>query len=147
MTFADRALQQSWLHTEDIERRLDQAPGRWGNRQLRRVLATVARGAEAESERRMHCLLRGAGIAGWVAQHQVETPAGQVRVDVAFPRLRLAIEVDGYAYHRDGHRFQSDRTRQNALLAAGWHVLRFTWEDIVDRPEYVIAQIGSLVAA
>ncbi|SHF63593.1 Very-short-patch-repair endonuclease [Jatrophihabitans endophyticus] len=147
LSFADRAVQQGWLTRADIARRLDEAPGRWGNRQLRRIGAVLERGAEAESERRLQRLLRRAALPGWVAQHPVVTPAGRFRVDVAFPHLRLAVEVDGYAYHSGDDRFQRDRTKQNALLAAGWRVLRFTWADIVDRPDYVIAQISSLLAA
>ncbi|GAB2474943.1 endonuclease domain-containing protein [Jatrophihabitans fulvus] len=147
MVFADRAVQQGWMRPRDIETRLDEAPGRWGNRQLRRILTILERGADAESERRLHLVLRRAGLTGWRPQFPVDTPAGRFRVDVAFEHLRLAIEVDGYEYHSREGRFQSDRTRQNALLAAGWQVLRFTWTDIVDRPDYVAASVRSLVAA
>jgi very-short-patch-repair endonuclease len=51
------------------------------------------------------------------------------------------------AYHSGDDRFQRDRTKQNALIAAGWRVLRFTWIDISDRPAYVLAQVGHLLAA
>ena len=71
----------------------------------------------------------------------------RVQIDVAFPDIRLAIEVDGFAYHSGDERFQRDRSRQNLLIAAGWRVLRFTWADIEDRPEYVISSIHSLLAA
>ncbi len=147
LTFAHRAFQQNWLTRADVVRRLDGSPGRWGNRQIGALTAVVERGAEAESERRLHRLLRSAGVSGWVAQHAVATPAGHFRVDVAFPAIRLAIEVDGYAYHSHDERFQQDRTKQNALLAAGWRVLRFTWADLVERPQHVLAQIASLLAA
>jgi very-short-patch-repair endonuclease len=66
-------------------------------------------------------------------------------VDIAFPRLRIAIEVDGWAFHHSQDRFQRDRTRQNHLVTLGWTVLRFTWSDLVDRPGYVIAAIRRIV--
>ncbi|MGI8814055.1 MAG: endonuclease domain-containing protein [Pseudonocardia sp.] len=47
------------------------------------------------------------------------------RVDFAFPVARLVVEVDGWAWHSDAARFRSDRARQNALVLAGWAVLRF----------------------
>jgi very-short-patch-repair endonuclease len=144
---ADRAAQQGWLRADDIERRLDELPGRWGNRQLRRLLPQFTDGADAESERRLHRLLRTAGFTGWVAQLPVVAGGQRFYLDVAFPSQRLAIEVDGYEYHRATDRFQADRTRQNALIAAGWRVLRFTWADLKDRPEYVIGRIGQLLAA
>jgi len=53
--------------------------------------------------------------------------------------------VDGRAYHGPD-RFQSDRTRQNALTAAGCTVLRYTWYDLTERPGYVASQIRAMLA-
>ncbi len=71
------------------------------------------------------------------------TPAG--RVDVAFPREKLAIEVDGCFWHGCPEHYvrprgrasfwaekltanvERDRAQTLALLAAGWRVLRY-WE-------------------
>ena len=64
---------------------------------------------------------------------------------MAFPELRIAIEVDGWAHHSDVDRFRHDRQRQNTLVALGWTVLRFTWTDLTDRPAYVIATIRTLL--
>ncbi len=61
--------------------------------------------------------------------------------DLAFPGCRLAVEVDGWAWHIDPDRFQRDPARQNALVLAGWTVLRFTWSDVTERPDRVVAQI------
>jgi very-short-patch-repair endonuclease len=66
-------------------------------------------------------------------------------VDVAFGQVRLAIEVDGWAFHTTPARFQRDRQRQNRLVAAGWTVLRFTWHDLTDRPDYVLATVRALL--
>lgn len=65
-------------------------------------------------------------------------------IDVAFLTRRLAIEVDGWAWHSDVDRFAHDR-RQNALVLTGWTVLRFTWHDLTSRPQTVIAQIRAAV--
>lgn len=35
-------------------------------------------------------------------------------------------------------RFVNDRRRQNALVNLHWTVLRFTWHDLVDRPDGVV---------
>ena len=138
--FADRALAQGWFTITDLQRRLAR-PAR-GNGRLRQVARTLMVGAEAESERRLHRLLRAHDIAGWVANYPVLL-AGRLiaRIDIAFPALRLAIEVDGLAYHSDRLRFQRDRTRQNDLVNLGWTVLRFTWQDITADPERVIAVV------
>jgi very-short-patch-repair endonuclease len=38
-------------------------------------------------------------------------------------------------------RFRRDRQRQNTLILDGWTVLRFTWQDLIQRPAKVIADI------
>jgi very-short-patch-repair endonuclease len=112
------------------------------------LLSQIGDRAAAESERRLHRILKQAGIRGWVPNMTVTTLNGQrFEIDVAFPAVRLAIEVDGYAYHSDDGRFQGDRTRQNALIASGWRVLRFTWADLDRRPHEVVRQIRTLLAA
>lgn len=104
-------------------------------------------GAAADSERRLHALLRRAGINGWVPNFEVWARGELIGViDVAFPQLGIAIEVDGMAYHVDVDRFRGDRARQNALVALGWTVLRFTWADLTERPGYVTATIRRLAA-
>jgi very-short-patch-repair endonuclease len=141
---ADRALTQGWLTVGDLVDRVELQPGRWGNRQLRRLATVVGVGA-AESERRLHRLLRGAGISGWVPSLRIVIGAAAYEIDVAVPEARLAIEVDGFRYHSAHDRFQRDRTKQNALVAAGWRVLRFTWADLSERPGYVIDQIRRML--
>lgn len=59
---------------------------------------------------------------------------------------RLVVEVDGFAYHSDRQRFAADRRRDAALQAMGYRVLRFTWVDVVTRPDYVVAMIRAVLA-
>lgn len=139
----DRAFQQAWLVPRDLDRRLAEQPGRWGNRQLAQLARDCRPGIEAESERRLQRLLEQAGVRGWVANHPVRVGGHQFRLDIVFPHLRLDIEVDGWAYHRTREQRQADARRDNVLTLAGWRVLRFTWEDVVDRPQYVLGMIRS----
>jgi very-short-patch-repair endonuclease len=141
----DRAFQQGWLAPRDLDRRLDDQPGRWGNRQLARLARECRPGIEAESERRLQRLLEQAGIRGWVANHPVKVGGRRFRPDIAFPEVRLAVEVDGWAYHRTKQQRDADVERDNLLMLAGWRVLRFTWEDVRDRPDYVLAMIRSVL--
>lgn len=144
MRLADRAFQKGWLDHTSIERRLADEPKRRGNTILRAVLAQSGDGAAAESERRLHRILRQGGIRGWMANHPVFADGAMVAVvDVAIEAARLAIEVDGWAFHSDVDRFRRDRHRQNDLVALGWTVLRFTWADLTERPGYVLGRIRS----
>ncbi|SHG01288.1 Very-short-patch-repair endonuclease [Jatrophihabitans endophyticus] len=143
---ADRALQRGWIERSTCTAALTREPRIRGNPQLRRIAAQLADGAAAESERVLHRLLRRAGIRGWTPNQEV-WHAGELLgvVDVAFPLHRLAVEVDGMAYHVDVDRFRRDRSRQNGLVALGWTVLRFTWADLTERPGYVIASIRAML--
>ncbi|SHG02650.1 Protein of unknown function [Jatrophihabitans endophyticus] len=145
---ADRALQRGWLRPDDLAARLRDSPGRTGNTMLRTLLERCGDGAAAESERVLHRLLRRAGISRWVPNYPLWVDGELAAVlDVALPDQRLAIEVDGWAFHSDVDRFQRDRTRQNRLVALGWTVLRFTWADLVERPGSVVATIRRQVTA
>ena len=79
--------------------------------------------------------LRRFDVIGFSLQYEVWEMGRCVgRVDGAVPKLKLAIEMDGYEHHTDPDTFQRDRSRQNELVALGWTVLRFTWHDVVNRP-------------
>ncbi len=117
--------------------------GRHGARASRRLLDAAAGGARSEAERLTVALLRGAGITGWKANF----PVGGYVVDIAFPAAQVAIEIDGWAFHSDQATFQNDRSRQNRLALQGWQVLRFTWLDLTEHPERVLAEICAAVSA
>jgi hypothetical protein len=80
--------------------------------------------------------------------HHVVTAADgfAAEVDLAYPDARLAVELDGYAVHGGADAFQHDRSRQNRLVLLGWTVVRFTWHDVVRRPEYVVATVERALA-
>jgi len=144
----DRALQQRWLSDVDLADAVRDEPGRTGNVQIRLLLGQLEPGAQAESERLLHRLLRRNGITGWIAQHRVELPDGIAYIDVAFPGARIAIEVDGRKIHHDASgRFDSDRVRQNELVALGWRVLRVTWTELTKHPDRALAKIVQLLAS
>lgn len=134
----DRALQQRWLTFEDLVQRTQQLVGRPGATKLVRHIRVAQSGNRSEAERTMSRLLRKARLTGWQANVAL---AGVGVLDFAFFAQRVAIEIDGRAWHSAGERFQSDRSRQNRLVLQGWTVLRFTWEDLVKRPDEVIRQV------
>ena len=118
--------------------------GRRGAGVLRRILDERALGADRPDgllEPRMARLLRDAGLPPARFQHDVHDDRGRfvARVDFAYPDRCIAIEVDGWASHATPDALQRDLDRQNALVALGWTVLRFTWADVVRRPG-VVAQ-------
>lgn len=96
-----------------------------------------------EFERRVWRLLVGAGVAEPVVEHEVRLASGLfvARVDLAYPQPRIAIECDSDAWHSGRQRRQADLDRQNRLVLAGWTILRFTWQDAVQRPRIIVEQV------
>ena len=138
----DAALQRR-LGLRELWRAHLRNKGRYGSVRARRLLQAASDGARSEAERLLVKLLREAGITGW----QTNYPIGPYKVDVAFPAPKIVIEVDGWAFHSDQDVFQNDRKRQNYLTLMGWHVLRFTWLDLVEYPQRVIAEIRAAISA
>jgi very-short-patch-repair endonuclease len=65
---------------------------------------------------------------------------GKVR-DFYWPSARLVVEADSYAWHSSPSTLNEDRERDVTLTLAGYRSLRFTWEQVTQRREYVAAAI------
>lgn len=85
---------------------------------------------------------REAGFPEPVQQFEIRTDDGWFicRCDFAYPEIRLAIWIDGFAYHGQVEAFQTDRMQGNELSLIGWRYLRFTYFDLTQRPAYVMQQ-------
>jgi very-short-patch-repair endonuclease len=98
----------------------------------------------SEAEQRLLRLIRDAGLPA----PETNTYLHGLEVDFLWPRQRLVVEVDGFAFHSDRAAFERDRARDAALVAAGFRVIRVTWRQLVDQPLLVVARIaGALVAS
>lgn len=111
--------------------------GRHGSPAARILLLAAEDGARSQAERLLVKLLRRNKITGWKAN----CPVAGYKVDIVFPAARLAIEVDGWAYHSSADDFENDRKRQNAISLLGYQILRFTWLDLTEYPDRVLAEI------
>jgi very-short-patch-repair endonuclease len=139
--FLDRVLQRH-VRFPDLYRCFCRNLGHNGSPQAARLLIAAADRADSAAERLLTQLLRRAGITGW----RVGEPFGVYLIDVAFPDTKVAIEVDGWAWHVDADRFRNDRRKGNALVRNGWTLLRFTWHDLTLRPAECLAEILDALA-
>lgn len=139
--FLDRALQRH-VPFDEVYRSYCRAVGRRDSAAMGRLLVAAADRADSEAERVLVRLLRSAAIDGWVLGHR----CGPYLIDLAFPGAKVAVEIDGWAWHVDHDRFANDRRKGNALVHAGWVVLRFTWHDLTTAPHSVVAQIIAALA-
>jgi very-short-patch-repair endonuclease len=137
----DSALRAGWQASDS----------RFSRRAERRVRAALTL-ADARSESAFETLIRRllvrAGLAPEALQHEVRDADGRflARLDMAWPSLRLAVEADGRAHHDTLPALYRDRVRANDLALAGWTILRFTWADLQQRPEWVVAQVRRAIA-
>ncbi|WP_375429775.1 endonuclease domain-containing protein [uncultured Friedmanniella sp.] len=137
----DRALRSRTATLAGMHEALLATGSRTGNAARRRLLLDSRDEPWSEAERRAHRVLRAAGLRGWRSNRPVVVGGQLYFIDIAFGRSKLAIEIDGRLHELDEDVFESDRWRQNALVRAGWRVLRFTWTMIVDHPEIVVQEI------
>ena len=95
-------------------------------------------------EKKGHNLLRRSGIRGYVIEHP--TPWDRKsRFDVAFVPAQVAIEWDSRSWHTQQSAMSNDRKRDRLAAVHGWVVLRFTWDDIAERPEQVVRDVVAVL--
>ena len=117
--------------------------GKRGADRLSGLVERALTGSRSEAEQRMRVLLKRSATGTWTSNHAIRDDSGRIvaEIDFAHEGLRIAIEVDGRAHHSDRLAFERDRERQNHLVLQGWLILRFTWEQITQRPQEVIAAV------
>lgn len=65
-------------------------------------------------------------------------------IDVAIPSLKIAIEADGSSHQKIVYQ-ESDKRKDTALIKAGWIVLRFKNEEIINHTTQVITKCQQVI--
>lgn len=68
------------------------------------------------------------------------------RPDFVWEDLKLIVETDSWRYHRGAIQGQADAAKDRAMKARGYEVLRFTWAEIVNRPQAVARELRAAFA-
>lgn len=66
----------------------------------------------------------------WKLTYQHPIKDGAYRLDFAYEPARLGIELDGYSYHSGRDAFTRDRQRQRDIESLGWHIIRFSGDEL-----------------
>ncbi|MFY1636015.1 DUF559 domain-containing protein [Solwaraspora sp. WMMB335] len=143
----DAMLHRRLLRVEALTRYLDAHPRTRGTPQLRELIGLAEPRAESPMESQLRLLLHDAGLPRPTAQYDVRLTAGRfiARVDLAYPRWRIAIEYEG-DHHRERATFRRDISRYNALRAAGWLTLRFTADDVIRKSAQLVRSVREAIA-
>jgi very-short-patch-repair endonuclease len=64
-------------------------------------------------------------------------------VDFLWRENCLVVETDGFKFHRGRIAFEEDRRRDLRLQAAGYHVVRLTYRQLVDEPGEIVDTLRS----
>jgi hypothetical protein len=108
-----------------------------GSRTLLRAL--VDSGGESRLERWFLRLCRSAGLPRPDLQVTYRKDGRTIaRVDAEFPG-GLVVEVMGHGTHSSRTQSQSDHQRSTELTLLGKRVITFTYNDIPDRPDWVVS--------
>jgi REase_MTES_1575 len=97
----------------------------------------------SELEERFLDLCESAGLP----LPEVNAKVGLMRVDALWRDQRLAVELDGGQAHAGVAAMKRDREREMALRSMGFRVVRYTWDQIVKRPDTVVADLRRLLTA
>jgi predicted transcriptional regulator of viral defense system len=139
VVIADSALRNGLVRYEELLAACRAATGR-GAERVRRVGELADPNSASVLESLLRVLLAENGLRPPMSQYPVYDSQGRIiaRADFAWPRERLIVEVDGFEFHSSRADYRKDRRRWNAFTRMNWRVLRFSWEDVVEHPEYVV---------
>jgi predicted transcriptional regulator of viral defense system len=144
-TILDRAEHQRLIDFADLHRLLARYPRRPGTRSLKAQLDRYRGPIDARSllERLVYELCDAHGLPLPLVNTSIE---GRVR-DFYWPDRQLVVEADSYGWHRSPSAFNDDRERDVELTLAGIRTLRFTYEQITQRPSYVVSTVVAALGA
>ena len=128
---------------------IDRYPGRRGIDGLRTILNALDAGmavTRSELEERFRRFLRRADLPAPQLNAPVVIDGRTYVIDCLWRVERLAVELDGLAFHGTRRAFQRDRARDRALLAAGLRTARVTWSDL-DRERALERELQAMLAA
>ncbi|PTT18539.1 hypothetical protein DBR36_09210 [Microbacterium sp. HMWF026] len=130
---------------EDAARRIS----RRGSADLRTALPLLRAGSESPRESLLRLILIRAGLPEPELNRDLrdgETGRFIARLDLSYPRYRVAVEYDG-RQHADLRQFRRDADRWPAIAAQGWVLVRVVDHHLRDPAGRVVAPVESALRA
>jgi very-short-patch-repair endonuclease len=142
----DSAIRDGGTSEDFLHQRINalRISGRQGPANLLAVLAgaEITRGGQSWLEREVLRLLHAAGLPRPDTQVVLGRRMDKlIRVDFYFPGTRIVVEALGYKWHRSGAQMAVDAERANRLVLDGFMPLQFTYSQIVEGADAVLADI------
>ena len=139
------------LDLNAINDQMARNPTRRGAKRCRIVLETHYIGRTptwSENEEAFLAITRSLGIPDPETNQFVVLDDGgpAIRADFVWRDRRVIVETDGRKWHNTRQRFESDRVRDQRLIAAGWTIIRTTWKQMKYRPHELRPLLLKLLA-
>jgi very-short-patch-repair endonuclease len=119
-------------------------PARAGAGRMRKLLGDSRSPSltRSEAEERFLELVRRAGLP----PPETNVVLHGYELDFLWRDERIAVEIDGFAFHGDRAAFEADRRRDADLAARGVQVIRITWRQITEEAEATLVRLVQALA-
>lgn len=132
----------------ELQDRAADLPRIRSRRALERLLEELAGGAESYLEHEAIArVFNTRDFVGLVPQVEVAVGARHYRIDLYHSRARVAVELDGRAFHGDDAMRRRDLARDADLATLGILTIRLTFEDITLRAAWCRDRVRRAIAA
>lgn len=126
---AIEAVRRRIATADELREAATRARGMAGRGQLLGLIGYLAAGCESELELWGYLgVFDVPGLRHGVRQKAFDVNGTSYRADLAYENERVAVELDGYAYHSTRDHRERDMRRDAALASIGWLTLRFSHE-------------------
>jgi hypothetical protein len=144
---ADSALKEEKATKPELHQILQECAGWPGVRQARRVVDFADERAESPLESAARVVFEQCGLNPPELQATIHGPNFAFRVDFLWRGHAVIAEADGLVKYNDRKDLLAERERDHLLGEAGYTVVHFTWRELFQTPEVVIARIRKALAA
>jgi hypothetical protein len=112
-----------------------------GSRLLRAIVKGDAPTLLSKLERGFRATLRAAHLPLPITNRR----AGAHYVDCRWPAHALTVELDSYRFHHTRYAWEQDRRRDREARARGDDFRRYTWTDVFEEPDQMLAELRELL--
>jgi hypothetical protein len=115
---------------------IDERVGQPGIARLRSIVELAPAEVLSDAELLLIPLYRNAGLPRPRLNHRVRGPGRTkpLTIDIAWPEIQLAFELDTQRFHGDWERAEDDRERDQLLGLVDWQCNRFVRRQLAERP-------------
>ena len=129
------AVRRRQCSVDELTSELVRRPRLPGRAELARLVGLLADGCQSELEI-WGCLnvLRAPGMPPFVQQRRISVGAESFLLAAAYDDVKLAVEMDGAAWHGSRAQRERDIRRDTLLATVGWQTLRFSFGRLTGAP-------------